>query len=317
MAPAHAARELALMKKLLVMLKSDAAQWVQLLQAALPAHSVLIDAAGEIDYAVVGKPPPGEIAALAGLQVVFSVNAGVEFLLESGEVPANIPIVRMVDDGLAEGMLEWALATTLAWHRNLFAYRALQLARKWAPMQEMLARDRHVTVLGAGHLGARVATTLARFGFNTRAWSRTPKQIPGVTCLSGPDALMTAVEGCEILINLLPLTPETENLLGHRVLSRLAPGAVLINGGRGRHVVDQAVIDLLDQGHLRAAVLDVFREEPLAESHPFWVHTGVYLTPHVAAPTHASTAVAAIADNIRSYEAGAPLRHVVDLTRGY
>ena len=307
------------MKKLLVLLKTDPDRWVRLLQTALPEHAILTSAsgAGDIAYALVSTPPPGAIQGIAGLQAVFSVNAGIEALLESSEVPAGVPIVRMVDDGMAEGMLEWVLATTLAWHRNLFAYRSLQAAKYWEPMQEILARNRRVTVLGAGHLGGRAAAMLAQLGFRTRTWSRTAKQIPGVTSFFGPDRLDESLGGSDILINLLPLTPATENLLDRRLLSLLAPAAVLINGGRGRHVVDQAVIELLDSGQLRAAVLDVFREEPLPGTHSFWSHPGVYVTPHVAAPTHAGTAVAAIADNIMGFEAGAPLRHVVDLKRGY
>jgi glyoxylate/hydroxypyruvate reductase A len=305
------------MKSLLLMLRSNAGEWVELLRTALPGHSILTEPVGEIAYAVVDKPAPGALSALHGLEVVFSVNAGVEALLEGAVVPDGIPIVRMADDGLAEGMLEWVLATTLTWHRNLFGYRALQEAGHWSPMHEVLARDRRVCVLGSGHLGGRVAAVLAQIGFTTHTWSRSSKEIPGVTSHVGPGALQAAVAGCDFLINLLPLTPATENLLDHRLLSCLAPRAVLINGGRGRHVVDRAVIELLDSGQLRAAVLDVFREEPLPEGHPFWRHPGVYVTPHVAAPTHAATAVAAIAANLRGYEAGAPLRHVVDLSRGY
>jgi glyoxylate/hydroxypyruvate reductase A len=308
------------MKTILVTLRSNADEWAQLLRGALPDHRVVLQAdkaSGPTAYAVVGKPAPGALKSLTGLEAVFSVNAGIEALLESGEVPAGIPIVRMVDAGLAEGMLEWVLGTTLAWHRNLFDYRALQLAGRWEPRAEILARDRRVTVLGAGHLGGRAALHLARIGFSTRVWSRSPKELAGVTSHSGPDGLADAVAAADILVNLLPLTPSTENLLDRRLLGRLAPQAVLINGGRGRHVVDRDVIDLLDSGQLRAAVLDVFREEPLPPDHPFWRHPGVYLTPHVAAPTHASTAVAAIAENLLAHEAGAPLRHVVDLVRGY
>jgi len=307
------------MKKIAVLLRSNLDEWVPLLRAALPEHTVVGDVAEAADaaYAVVGKPAPGVLAALGQLQIVFSVNAGIEALLESGEVPSGIPIVRMVDDGLAEGMLEWVLATTLAWHRNVFAYREQQSKGNWAPLREKLARDRLVTVLGAGHLGGRVAAALAQIGFNTRVWSRTPKTIPEVASFSGDSALQRAVQDAEILINLLPLTPATENLLNAPLLSLLAPSAVLINAGRGRHVVDQAVIDLLDRGQLRAAVLDVFREEPLPQTHAFWRHPGVYVTPHVAAPTHASTAVAAIAENLLAYESGAALRHVVDHARGY
>jgi len=309
------------MKTILVLLRSNLEQWTDLLRASLPEHRVITDLAqadgDAVPYAVVGKPAPGLLAAIPGLEVLFSVNAGIEGLLESGEVPAGVPIVRMVDEGLAEGMLEWVLATTLAWHRNLFDYRASQLAGDWRPLAEILARDRQVTVLGAGHLGGRVAAALAGFGFRTRTWSRTAKRIDGVRSHHGAAGLDAAVSDAEILINLLPLTPATENLIDRRLLSGLAPRAVLINGGRGRHVVDAAVLEALDSGRLRAAVLDVFREEPLPADHPFWTHAGVFLTPHVAALTQAPTAVAAIADNLRGFEAGAPLRHVVDLARGY
>ena len=307
------------MKKLLVMLRSGAEEWAQRLQRELPHHEVVLNAAGagDIAYAVVGKPAPGTLAGIPGLEIVFSVNAGIEALIEPGVVPAGIRIVRMVDEGLAEGMLEWILATTLAWHRNLFAYRSAQLAGRWEPLQELLARDRQVTVLGAGHLGGRVAALLAQIGFKTRVWSRTLRQIPGVTAFAGDAALTAAVTGSDFLINLLPLTPLTENLLGRQLLSLLAPRAVLINAGRGRHVVDEEVLELLDLGHLRAAVLDVYRQEPLPPEHPFWRHPGIYLTPHVAAPTHASTAVAAIAANLLGFESGGHLRHVVDLQRGY
>jgi glyoxylate/hydroxypyruvate reductase A len=308
------------MNTIAILLRSQAQHWATLLQQALPGHRVVTGAdPGHRDaaYAVVGKPEPGALRALAGLKVVFSVNAGIESLLDSGEVPAGVPIVRMVDEGLAEGMLEWVLATVLAWHRNLFAYRTLQQSGQWAPMDERLARDRRVTVLGAGHLGGRVARALAGIGFQTRTWSRTPKLLPGVHCLHGAAQLDEAVGNADFLVNLLPLTPATENLVDQRLLARLAAGAVLINGGRGRHLVDQAVLDALDRGQLRAAVLDVFREEPLPAAHPFWTHPGVYLTPHVAAPTHAATAIAVIVENLTAFEGGAPLRHVVDLDRGY
>ena len=308
------------MKTILVMLRANAPEWTTLLKQALPEHAVVTDAsaaAGSITYAVVGKPPPGALAALGRVDALFSVNAGIEALLESDEVPDGVPIVRLADDALAAGMLEWVLAQTLAWHRNLFDYRRQQVELNWAPMAEKLASERPVTILGAGHLGGPVAEALARLGFPVCAWSRTGKRIAGVRCLAGCDALGEAVDGAEILVNLLPLTAETEMLLDRALLSRLARGSVLINGGRGRHVVDEAVLALLDDGHLRAAALDVFREEPLPLSHPFWRHPGVFISPHVAAPTQAASAVAVIAANIRRHEAGEKLRDVVDRVRGY
>ncbi len=306
-----------IMKTIVVMLRD--AEWAGLIRAALPDHAVIVHPAiaARCEYAVVSRPPAGQLAAINGLEVVFSVNAGIEALLADGVVPPGIPIVRMVDEGLGQGMLEWVLATTLVWHRNLFLYRTAQLAGRWDPQAEKLARDRTVCVLGAGHLGGRVAAALAQLGFVTRTWSRSPKQQSGVTSFAGPDQLLDAVTQADFLINLLPSTPATANLIDAAVLARLAPQAVLINAGRGAQVVDAAVLEALDAGRLRAAVLDVFRTEPLPADHPFWRHSGVYLTPHVAAPTHATTAVEAIVANIRKYEAGGALENVVEHGRGY
>ncbi len=308
------------MKTLVVLLRANALEWVELLKQALPDHAVLLDPSavqGAVTYALVGKPPAGALKALGPIEALFSVNAGVEALLQPGEVPDDVPIVRLSDGALTAGMLEWVLAQTLAWHRNLFDYRASQVEMRWAPVPEKLASERPVTVLGAGHLGAPVALALARLGFPVRAWSRTLKELAGVDCLAGREALLPAVAGAEILINLLPLTVETDGLLDQGVLGALARGSVLINGGRGRHVVDEALLALLDEGHLRAAALDVFREEPLPLSHPFWRHPRVFVSPHVAAPTQAASAVAAIAANIRRHEAGLPMSDVVDRIRGY
>ena len=167
---------------------------------------------------------------------MLSLNAGVEHLLADGEVPGHIPIVKLVDDGLTAGMVEWVLAETMTWHRNLPAYRAQQAERRWAPLPEKLARERRVSVLGAGALGTPVIEVLVRLGFATRFWSRTPHDIRGAAGFAGRERLGPAVEGSDILINLRPLTPETANLLDRFVFERLAPGALLINAARGAHV---------------------------------------------------------------------------------
>ena len=308
------------MRTLLVLLRTNAQEWVRLLGEALPGHLVTDDASrmpAGVSYVVTGKPPAGAIEALGAIDALFSVNAGIEALLEPGIVPEGVRIVRMVDEGLAAGMLDWVLATTLAWHRNLFRYDTAQRQGQWTPLPERLARERTVCMLGAGRLSAPIALQLAGIGFAVRCWSRRPKQIPGVTCYSGEDGLAAAAAGADILVNLLPLTPQTEDILDATLLRRLAPGGVLINAGRGRHLVDAAALALLDEGHLDAAFLDVFREEPLPPEHPFWRHPKVHVSPHAAAPTHARTAVSAIAGNILQFEAGGQLRHVVDRTRGY
>jgi glyoxylate/hydroxypyruvate reductase A len=309
-----------LMKRLLVGARVGAEAWAADFRAALPGHEILtappIDG-GPVAYAVVGRPVPGLLRALNGLELILSLNAGIEHLLASGEAPDPIPIVRLADHGLALGMTEWVLAQALAWHRNLFDYEASQRAGQWAPRAEAMAHERVAVVLGAGALGAPVALALAAVGFRARIWSRTPRELPGVASFSGPEGLPRAVAGADILVCLLPLTDHTRDILNADVFSRMAPGAFLINGGRGGHVAEADLLAALDAGRLSGAALDVFRAEPLPADHPFWTHPRIRLSPHVAAPTHRRTAVAAMAETVRRHERGEPPLHVVDRALGY
>jgi glyoxylate/hydroxypyruvate reductase A len=308
------------MKTLLVGARANPQVWADLFRAELPGHRILVEAppAGvNVEYVVVGRPPPGLIASLAGLELVLSLNAGIEVLLAPGAVPPHIPIVRMADPGLTEGMVEWVLAQTFAWHRNLFAYAASQAEGVWAPRPEKLARERTVVVLGAGALGVPVAQALADLNFRTRIWSRTAKALAGIETFAGPEGFRDALEGADVLVSVLPHTAETDGLLNAAAFARLAPGGFVVNGGRGGAIVDADLIAALDSGHLAGAALDVFRQEPLPADHPFWRHPGVRLSPHVAAPTHPHTAVAVMAESVRRWERGEPLEHVADRALGY
>jgi glyoxylate/hydroxypyruvate reductase len=308
------------MKRLLVAARANPERWRELFRNQLPSHEILGGPPPDdapVAYVVVGRPPPGLIGRLPGLEVVLSLNAGVEHLLADGEVPGHVPIVRLVDDGLTAGMVEWVLAQVLAWHRNLFAYHGQQAERRWAPLAEKLARERRVCVLGAGALGTPVVELLVRAGFAARFWSRTARHVAGAAGFAGPASLAAAVEGSDVLINLLPLTPETAGLLDRFIFERLAPGAFLINAARGAHVKEADLLAALDSGRLSGAALDVFREEPLPPDDPLWRHPKIFISPHVASLTHPETAVAAMAANIRRYERGEAMLNVVDRTRGY
>ncbi|SFR88260.1 2-hydroxyacid dehydrogenase [Sphingomonas jatrophae] len=308
------------MKRLLVAARANAEAFATCFRAELPEHEIvtaLPSDGGAVAYAVVGRPEPGLLASIPGLELVLSLNAGVEHLLASGEVPPGVPIVRMVDPGLVEGMVEWVSAHVLAWHRNLFAYRDKQVERRWAPAAEKLARERTVTVLGAGALGGPVATMLASFGFRTRAWSRSPRTLPGIECFAGEGGLAEAAAGADILVNLLPSTAQTLNVVDAALLAQLAPGALLVNGGRGATMVDADVLTALDSGQLSAAALDVFRTEPLPADDPYWAREDVLVSPHVAAPTHVSTSVAVMAESVRAWERGETPANVVDPALGY
>ena len=308
------------MKTLLVAASEDSALWADLFRAELPTHDIRVSppsAGGTTPYLAVGNPPPGLIASLSGLELILSLNAGVDRLLACGEAPVGLAIVRMADDGLTLGMTEWVLARVLAWHRQLFAYADHQTKGAWSSRPEVLARERTALVLGAGALGGPVARALAAVGFRTRAWSRTPRDLEGVTMFAGAEGLAAALTDADILVNLLPLTRETEGLIDQSVLARLARGALFVNGGRGAHVVDEDLLVALDSGRLGEAALDVFRQEPLPADHPYWRHPRVRLSPHVAAPTHARTAVAVMAETVRRFERGEPVGPLVDRARGY
>lgn len=312
---------LPVMKRLFIASRGNPEHLAQLFRAELPDFEVLTEQPkpddADVPFIAVGRPLPGVVRAVPGLKLVLSLNAGIEHLLASGEVPDELPIVRLVDDGLALGMAEWVLAQTLAWHRNLFLYAQLQAKGEWTPQAEKLANERKVTVLGAGALGRPVADHLVRFGFETRVWARSKHDIPGATTFAGMGQLHDAVRGSDILITLLPLTAETADIVNLDVISELADGGFFINGARGGHVVDADLIAALDSGKLSGAALDVFRVEPLPADDPLWKHPKIWLSPHVAAPTHQHMAVKEMAANIRRFENGEPVRNVVDRTLGY
>ncbi|SHI51228.1 2-hydroxyacid dehydrogenase [Wenxinia saemankumensis] len=300
--------------------KGDREGLARMFRQELPEAEVLTDPAATGDapvpYIVVGRPDPGTIASVPGVEVVLSLNAGVEHLLASGEVPDGMPIVRMVDDGLARGMTEWVLAQVMAWHRNILHYHRIQPEARWAPERERLADERTICVLGAGALGTPAARALAALGFMTRVWSRSGGAVEGCEAF-GAEALGEAVAGADVLVNLLPLTEATRDIVDAALLARLAPGAFFVNGARGAHVVDADLIAALDSGRLSCAALDVFRTEPLPKDDPLWRHPNVLVSPHVAAPTHPGPAVAEMAANIRRHQAGEPMHNVVDRAAGY
>lgn len=269
---------------------------------------------GPVPYVVAGKPNPGIIASVPGSELILSLNAGIEHLIIEGEVPEGVPIIRLVDPAMTEGMSDWALAVVLSWHRNLPLYRA---DLEWTRRKEILSRDRIVTVLGAGTLGGRVARLMAGIGFQTRVWSRSGSAIDETVSFVGANELEAATTGADVVINLLPLTPETNGILNTDLFDRMASGGLIANAGRGEHVIDADLIAALDRDQLSAAALDVFRTEPLPLESPLWRHPSVLVTPHVAAPTQAGSAVRIMAEGIRRHLAGEVPDNLVDRGRGY
>mgnify|MGYP001824174235 CR=1 FL=1 len=255
-----------------------------------------------------------DFAPYTRLKAVLNLWAGVEDVV--GNPTLKVPLARMVDPGLTEGMVEWVTGQVLRHHLGIDHALAHQ-AGAWVPHVPPLARNRPVTMLGLGELGRACATALSALNFPVTGWSRTPRDVPGIRCLSGPEGLGPALDGAQIAVLLLPDTPATGNILDAAAMARMAPGAVVINPGRGPLIDDDALLAALDTGQLGHATLDVFRTEPLPPAHPFWAHPKVTVTPHVASATRCDSASRTIVENIRRGEAGEPFVHLVDRARGY
>jgi glyoxylate/hydroxypyruvate reductase A len=251
------------------------------------------------------------------LAALFVLGAGIERFLADATVPPQIKIVKMAEPGLTQAMEHYVLWQVLNHHRRFWELDAAQRAATWIDQTYPAPWERRVGVLGLGTLGAAIATLLAAFGFATRGWSRSAKTIDGVECFAGTESLDAFLGGVEILVCLLPLTDETRGILNAQLFAKLAPGAGLINVGRGAHLNESDLIPALDSGRLTAASLDVMAMEPLPAGHPFWKHPRIFLTPHLAADVDPVTSAVAIRQQIARFEAGRPLEHVAERARGY
>lgn len=282
-----------------------------LAEAGIDATLVTEAAPEMVDYIVYAPSSPlQDFTPYRRTKAVLNLWAGVERI--TGNPTLTQPLTRMVDPGLTEGMVEWVTGHTLRHHLGMDRH-IVNPGHVWDPTCPPLARERPVTILGMGALGSACATALRALNFPVTGWSRTAK--PG--CLHGEDGLAQALATAQILVTLLPKTPETENLMNADRLALLPQGAVILNPGRGPLIDDDALLAALDAGHIGHATLDVFRVEPLPQDHPFWTHPRVTVTPHIAADTRALTASKVIAENIRRGEAGEPFLHLVDRARGY
>lgn len=303
----------------------DPSPWLAEITRALPdLETRVAPDVGDLSairYALVWRPEPGLLARLPNLQVIFSLGAGVDALLVDPTLPPGVPLVRMVDDGLTEGMTEYVVLHVLAWHRQLYAYRSQQAEKQWRPRAELLARERTVGILGLGTLGTDAALALSHLRFPVLGWSRSPKSVPGVQTFAGgtatEGALAAMLPQCDMLVNLLPLTPATLGILNADLFAALPQGAFVINAARGDHLVEADMIQALDTGHITGATLDVFHSEPLPSDHPLWTHPKVVVTPHTASVSHARTAARTVIDGIRRHRAGQDQMHQVDRVRGY
>lgn len=260
---------------------------------------------------------PEDLARFTGLEVIFSVGAGVDQFLEAG-MPDGVQLVRLIDPGLTAMMQEYVAMAVLGLHRDLPDYLSQQRAEVWERVSvPPPAPERGVGVMGLGVLGQAVLQALAPFGFALSGWARSSREIEGVRCFHGADGLEEFLARSDILVCLLPLTPETEGVLNADLFACLPSEAALVHVGRGRQLDHPALLTALDSGKMRAAVLDVTEPEPLPKGHPFWSHPKVILTPHIACITRIEALGPAVAANIERHLKGEPMEGLVQPDRGY
>ncbi len=300
---------------------TNAQPWLDGLRAALPGAQIELWAPGAspADYAVVWAPPQAFVDAQTALKGIFNIGAGVDALMKL-RLPSGVPVVRLDDAGMSVQMAEYVCHAVIRHFREFDAYEADVADGKWSYRKPRMRADFPVGVMGLGVLGERVALALKQFDFPVLGWSRSAKTVGGVQCFSGTDGLDDFLAASRILVCLLPLTPETDSILNRRHLTRLLPGAYLINVARGGHVVDDDLLALIDSGHLAGATLDVFRQEPLPPEHPFWKHPKIKVTPHTSARTLRAESIAQIAGKIQALHGGAAIASIagiVDIKKGY
>ena len=299
----------------------DPDQWREGLGRALPGLEVRvwpqIWRAEDILYALVWKARRGILAGLPNLELIQSLGMGVDHIFVDPELPATVPVARLVDQDLVRQMSEYVLAMALRHHRRLDEYDRIQQTGEWRRLAMPDTGATRIGILGLGEIGAPIARLLAELGFAVAGWSRTQKSIPGVENFRGAASLSNFLARTDILVCLLPLTKATKNILDKNTFARLPEGAYIINLARGQHVVDEDLLAAIEAGHLSGAALDVFRTEPLPKDHLFWAHPKIRITPHIAGITNPATAVAQVAENIRRVRAGHQPLNLVDRTRGY
>ena len=303
----------------------DEASWAKAFSTALAPYPVVRQTDDydpkAVRYIFVWKPKPNAFDGLDNLKAVFSLGAGVDALLKHPKLP-QVPVVRFVDDDLSQRMSDYVVAHVTMHHRQFSRFQADQKARRWAQVYPPAAQETTVGIMGMGVLGQDAAARLRPLGFSLRSWSRTPKSVEGVENFIGADQLDAFLSGTDILVNLLPLTPETTGILNYETFGKLrrgglAGGPVIVNAARGGHQKEADIVRALGDGTLGAASLDVFEIEPLPADSPLWDIENCYITPHIAAISSEASGVRSFSAILKAHEQGEPLINVVDRTRGY
>ncbi|HHM23436.1 MAG TPA: glyoxylate/hydroxypyruvate reductase A [Bacteroidetes bacterium] len=308
------------MALLLLMPGRDTHDWKSKLLAKDPDLDVRIwpdvGKADEILMTVVWNQPPGALKKFKNLRCVASLGAGVDHILADPDLPAGVAVTRIVDEQLNRMMAEYVTLAVLHHYRQFDRYEQHKQRAEWKP-EPPPNRGFHVGVMGLGVIGGHVAQKLSEFGFSVLGWARSRKSLPGIRSFAGDAELGAFASLSNILVCLLPLTPQTRGILNQGLFSMLPRGAYVVNVARGEHLVEEDLLAAIGSGQLSGACLDVFRQEPLPPEHPFWRHPKIMVTPHIASVTQPENVAAQIVENYRRLLQEKPLLHQVDIRRGY
>jgi len=269
-----------------------------------------------VDIALLWTTPAGGLADFSALKAVLSLGAGIN-QLDLSSLPHPVPLARLVDKSLTQTMVEYARTAVFRYHRAFHRFERHSRQKIWQFETPVLAQQRTIGVLGLGELGSAIALALAEDGFKVQGFSRSPKNLPSIRCYSGEQGLYQLAAEVGILLNVLPLTAETNGVLNRSLFNAFNKEVFLINMGRGAHLIEEDLLEALDSGQIEAATLDVTQIEPLPKTNPLWNHPNVLITPHVAGLSSPEQAAVNLAKNIRLAMAGKPLIHQVDFTKGY
>ena len=299
----------------------DPGTWLSSFQTAMPGARFSVwdpsQPPTEAEIAIGWQPSAEVFAHERHIKTLFNLGAGVDALLALPTLPPELTLVRLEDAGMSVQMAEYVVHALARVMRNFDGYAQDQASRTWGERPELARRHWPVGVLGLGVVGQRVASALASLDFPVAAWSRTARDIDGLRTFAGVEGLDAFLRQTRVLVNVLPLTPETHNLIDRDLMSKLLPEAMVINVGRGKSLVEEDLLAMLDSGHVRAAALDVFQTEPLPADHPFWRHPQVVVTPHIAARTLLEETVEQIVGKLRRLAEGKEVTGVVSRDRGY
>ena len=300
----------------------DMEVWSSGLQEAMPEMDVRVypdeGDVNDIEYAVVWKHPRGILTRYPNLKAILSLGAGVDHVISDPELPDELPIVRLVDKKLTHEMILHSLHWVLHFHSDQYLYRIQQQSREWIQQSSVQSEDRTIGIMGLGNIGKAIGDSLINLDFKVIGWGASPKSSPGaIEYYYGQEQLSGFLSQTDILINVLPLTENTKDILTKTELSYLPKGSFIINIGRGGIINESDLLSILDTRHIAAAALDVFAEEPLPENNSLWDHPSVYVTPHIAGQSNPSSAAKTIAENIRLIEMGESPYPIYSLNSGY